>query len=74
MGIKNGETVYIVICRYRDGDSKVSREGYDTLEKAQNFVKSRSGPVVQMDSLGYLFSAPDYNYSIVPIFVRKERS
>lgn len=74
MGIKNGETVYIVTCRYKGVDSMVSQEGYDTLEKAQNFVKSRSGPVVQMDSLGYLFSAPDYSYSIVPVFVRKERS
>lgn len=74
MKIKNIETVYIVMCRYKDGDSKVSRDGYDTLEKAQNFVKGRSGPVVQMDSLGYLFSAPDYSYSIVPVFVRKERS
>lgn len=63
--------VVLVSC-YEPGDrygSKVSQQGYKTLEEAQSFCRSRSAKAISSRRNGFVFWADATRYEIVEVTV-----
>lgn len=62
--------VYVVSVQYRDSNSKISQEGYPSLESAQAFIQNREGSIKQISPFHYCCEDLNIDYLIHEIVVK----
>ncbi len=61
--------IYVVVVEdVKTKKAKVSQEGYKTLQAAQRFIQSRSGPIIKLDN--WVFTDYETVYTIHEVGVR----
>ena len=64
---------YIIVVNPADGPSKVSQEGYGTLEAAQRFIESRSGNPQKINNFRY-WTLDGTEYLIQSVAIKQNRT